>query len=150
MGGRMSKQKTLDDWLSEIMQGETPKSGSTSPQAPREIDFESLSDAIKELEKALQSRVDLPTSIAAVVITSYIMPGSYFGRYQGMRYLLVNRDTWESWLPQFEKSEASLLAQLSGIPVFDDEDLARRIIISSISTPRSIIDPGDLGSMASS
>lgn len=149
----MSRQKTLEDWLSEIMQGETQKSGATSTastQAPQKLDFGSLSQAIKELEKDLQSRAGLPISVAAVVITSYIMPGSYFGHYQGMRYLLVNRDTWESWLPHFKKSEASPLAELSGIPVFDDEDLARRIIISSISTPRSIIDPGDLGGTVSS
>lgn len=128
----MSRQLTLEDWIDKIISREKkdPEPISTSTSTETRFDPGSIAD----LRKLFSQAPEPETTISGIFITSFIFPGWQVEKSaEGKSYILINRDTWESWAPAFEKGSSHPLAALSSIPVFDDEDRARKIIIESIT-----------------
>jgi hypothetical protein len=143
----MTRPKTLEDWLSELMEQEKPSSTSTNigtkAKIPESADPEEM---LRKLREALEELAPDPEQIAGIVITSYIMPGWYSGygldpvQNEEKRYILVNRETWGSAVSIADHREEARFGHFAGIPVFDDEGFARAVLIYSIARSKGVFD----------
>lgn len=99
---------------------------STASAEPQKIDFEQFS---KEIEQVLV-RLGEAEQIAGIIITGQIPPGMRREKNvaSGKVWILINKETWGKMLSLFEKVESSSIVHIAGIPVFEDEDLARRML----------------------
>lgn len=102
---------------------------SNQSQTPLTIeDFHKWIEALKNIEPHV--------SIEAFVIT-YIAPPGFGWKItrEGVIYVLVNKVTWQEWINELDRlgllkiqTPYGLLSQFSGIPVIENEELARELI----------------------
>ena len=124
--------------LSDLMGWPDLSTASTAASMPAE----SLSmDSIQEAIDLLRNIPEQP-SINAIVITKLVPPGSYKVVTNEGEHILINVETWKDWKPQIEKVAINnVYASLSGIPIFDSDEYAARIIGKIISFDK---DPRDV------
>jgi hypothetical protein len=95
------------------------------------LDFEAITKRMKELEEARKGLISM------IVITRYAPPLSMLKcRYEDKWYLLVNASDWAQIKDSLPTQKAADLPyspfSLTGIPVVEDDELARKILISAL------------------